>query len=190
MLQSKYGFAADDIVLLTLTRLSSKELYKGYDHVLLSLNHLKNTYPTIKYLIVGRYDDGEKKRLDAIIQQYSLESYVVFTGYIADEALADHYCLADIYVMPSKKEGFGIVFIEAMHYGLPVIAGNKDGSADALCDGKLGILVNPDEQEEINDAIEKIILNKEQYKPDDKLLSELFSYESYKKKFSFILQQL
>ena len=45
--------------------------------------------------------------------------------------------------MPSMKEGFGIVFIEAMCIGLPVIAGNKDGSVDALCNGKLGILVDP-----------------------------------------------
>lgn len=189
-LQAKYGFADNNIVLLTLTRLSSKELYKGYDHVLISLSKIKEQFPGIKYLVVGRYDAVEKKRLDAIIAQYSLQEYVVFTGYIPDEQLADHYCLADIYVMPSKKEGFGIVFIEAMHYGLPVIAGNKDGSTDALCNGKLGILVNPDQQEDINDAIEKIILNKEQYKPDDKLLTELFSYDSYKKKFSSILQQL
>jgi phosphatidyl-myo-inositol dimannoside synthase len=162
-LQRRYGFTNDNIVLMTLTRLSSKELYKGYDHVLLSINTLKNKFPAIKYLIVGRYDDVEKKRLELIISQYSLQDYIVFTGFVPDEELARHYSLADIYVMPSKKEGFGIVFIEAMHYGLPVIAGNKDGSADALCNGKLGLLVNPDDVQEITEAIEKIILKKEQY---------------------------
>lgn len=189
-LQKKYGFTNSNIVLMTLTRLSSKELYKGYDHVLFSINHLKEKYPDIKYLIVGRYDEAEKKRLDIIIQQYSLKPYVVFTGYIADAELAEHYSLADMYVMPSKKEGFGIVFIEAMHYGLPVIAGNKDGSVDALCNGKLGILVNPDNQIEINEAIEKIINQKEKYIPNQDLLLQYFSYSTYKNKLKQIIHTL
>lgn len=186
-LLNTYGFSPNDIVLLTLTRLSSKELYKGYDHVLYSLKDLKLRYPQIKYLIVGRYDDEEKERLDEIISQNNLQNEVVFTGYIKDEELASHYNLADLYVMPSKKEGFGIVFIEAMYYGLPVIAGNKDGSVDALCDGKLGLLVNPDDQKAINEAIEKIILKPDQYKPDHALLMKHFGYYSYKKKLKEIL---
>ena len=189
-LQKKYSFKKDDIVLMTLTRLSSKELYKGYDHVLFSLDILKDKYPNIKYLIVGRYDEEEKARLDTIIKELSLKDYVVFTGYIPDEELAKHYRLADIYVMPSKKEGFGIVFIEAMHYGLPVIAGNKDGSVDALCNGRLGILVDPDSQDEINKAIEKMITNRESFKPDPVLLMEYFRYEVYKKKLASILEKL
>lgn len=183
----KYGFADTDIILMTLTRLSSKELYKGYDHVLISLNNLKKQYPNIRYMIVGKYDEAEKKRLDGIIEEYSLQKYVIFTGYIPDIELAKHYCLGDIYVMPSKKEGFGIVFIEAMHYGLPVIAGNKDGSVDALANGKLGILVNPDDQDEINQAIEKIILNREQFVPQPALLHEKFSFQSYKNQLQEML---
>ena len=189
-LQKRYGFSNNDIVLMTLTRLSSKELYKGYDHVLISLSHLKERFPNIKYFIVGQYDAAEKKRLDEIISLHSLQQYVVFTGYIPDEDLAKHYCLADIYVMPSKKEGFGIVFIEAMHYGLPVIAGNKDGSTDALCNGRLGILVNPDDQEEIDNAIEKIILNREQFLPQSALLHEKFGYSSYKEKLKQVVSGL
>ncbi len=183
VLMSKYGFTKSNHILMTLTRLSSKELYKGYDHVLLSVNTLKEKYKDLKYLIVGRYDDAEKKRLDAIIHQHNLQQHVIFTGYVPDEDLARHYSLADVYVMPSKKEGFGIVFIEAMYYGLPVIAGNKDGSADALFNGELGMLVNPDNQLEINNAIEKMLLHKEQYKPDQNKLEQLFSYNSYKENF-------
>ncbi len=160
-LKKRYQFSNNDIILLTLTRLSSRELYKGYDHVLISLTHLKDHFLNIKYLIVGKYDIAERNRLDKIIKDHSLQQYVVFTGYIPDDELAKHYCLADIYVMPSKKEGFGIVFIEAMHYGLPVIAGNKDGSKDALLNGRLGILVDPDNQDEIDAAIEKIIAKQE-----------------------------
>ena len=73
----------------------------------------------------------------------NLSESVIFTGYVKDEEVAAHFSIADIYIMPSTKEGFGIIFIEAMFYGKPVIAGNKDGSADALQNGTLGILVNP-----------------------------------------------
>jgi phosphatidyl-myo-inositol dimannoside synthase len=189
LLKKRYNISGSDIVLLTLTRLSSKELYKGYDSVLIALTHLKNQFPNIKYLIVGKYDIAEKNRLDKIISDHSLQQYVVLSGYIPDEELAKHYCLADIYVMPSKKEGFGIVFIEAMHYGLPVIAGDKDGSVDALYNGKLGILIDPDDQEEINNAINNIILDRVKYLPDRNLLAEAFSFSNFKDKLSFVFKQ-
>ncbi len=103
-------------------------------------------------------------------------------GYIEDEELEDHFDISDMYVMPSRKEGFGIVFIEAMYYGLPVIAGNIDGSPDALLQGELGQLVNPENVKEIANAIANVIENKTSYTPDRNLLAEYFSYEVYKEK--------
>ncbi len=187
-LLSKLGFTKNDLVLMTLTRLSSKELYKGYDHVLESIYELKKKYPSIKYLIVGKYDDREKQRIDAIVERLSLQQQVVFTGFISDEELSRHYHAADLYVMPSKKEGFGIVFIEAMLYGLPVIAGNKDGSTDALLQGRLGLLVDPDDKAAITASIEKVMLDTTAYKPNRQLLMEHFGFEVYKKKLQTILQ--
>jgi phosphatidyl-myo-inositol dimannoside synthase len=189
-LLKKYGLSKSNIILLTLTRMSSKELYKGYDNVLYSIKTLKEKYPAIKYMIVGRYDEAEKHRLDNIIQQHSLQQHVVFTGYIPDEELAAHYSLADVYVMPSKKEGFGIVFIEAMYYGLPVIAGNKDGSVDAVGNGKLGILVDPDDQQNIDRSIEQVMLHTDSYKPDKTLLNQLFSYDVYKTRIQDIFSRV
>jgi glycosyltransferase involved in cell wall biosynthesis len=189
-LLKKYGLKNNDLVLITLTRLSSKELYKGYDHVLHSIKDLSIRYPSIKYLIVGRYDSAEKKRLDTIIEKEQIEDQVIFTGYIQDNEIAEHYNLADIYIMPSKKEGFGIVFIEAMYYGLPVIAGNKDGSADALLNGKLGLLVNPDNEEAIRNSIQTVINNKANYIPDKALLMEHFSFDAYKQKLTKILKEV
>jgi glycosyltransferase involved in cell wall biosynthesis len=89
--------------------------------------------------------------------------------------------------MPSEKEGFGIVFIEAMYYNKPVIAGNKDGSTDALLDGKLGLLVNPESLEEVTCAITRMIDHKEQYLPDRELLMENFSFPVYKEKWREVL---
>jgi asparagine synthase (glutamine-hydrolysing) len=186
-LLKKYHLEKEDIVLMTLTRLATKERYKGYDVVIRSLQNLRATNPHLKYLIVGKYDAKEKARLDKIIAREGLEDQVIFAGFVPDEELADHFNLADIYIMPSEKEGFGIVFIEAMYYNKPVIAGNKDGSTDALLDGKLGLLVNPVSIGEVSGAIMRMIRDKEQYLPDRQLLMQHFSYPVYKEKWREVL---
>jgi glycosyltransferase involved in cell wall biosynthesis len=172
---------------MTVTRLASAERYKGYDTVMESVHELSGAYPNLKYLLVGKYDTEEKRRLDRIVEKYSLQKQVVFAGFIPDSGLAEHFNLADIYIMPSTGEGFGVVFIEAMHYGKPVIAGNKDGSVDALLNGDLGLLVNPNHGEEITCAIKKILANKELYYPDQELLRENFGFDVYKKKWKKLL---
>lgn len=186
-LLARYGMNASDMVLLTLTRLASKEKYKGYDQVIQAVYELRNTHPAIKYLLVGKYDATEKARLDAIIKRLGLQNQVVFSGFIADEELAAHYALADVYIMPSQKEGFGIVFIEAMFYGKPVIAGNKDGSADALKNGNLGLLVDPDNQQQITHALVEVLSNTEKYIPNHQEVMQNFSFEVYKEKLKGIL---
>jgi glycogen synthase len=91
--------------------------------------------------------------------------------------------------MPSEKEGFGIAFIEAMYYHKPVIAGNKDGSVDALLNGKLGLLVNPGKREEVLKAIEKTLSNRNQFLPDQQLLQKHFSYAAYKENWREVLKE-
>ena len=95
--------------------------------------------------------------------------------------------MSDIYVMPSSKEGFGIVFIEAMFYGLPVIAGNADGSVDALLNGALGQIVDPRSAVEIKHALEKILENTKQFKPDEARLMQNFGYDAYKMRINDML---
>ena len=188
-LRSKYGYSLEDKVIFTLTRVSSRERYKGYDKVLQALVDLKKTFPEIRYLLAGNYDKREKEHLDKMIAELSLKDNVHIAGFIPEESLVDHFSMADIYVMPSMKEGFGIVFIEAMYYGVPVIAGNKDGSVDALCDGKLGSLVDPLDVRAIEDAIENILKNKEAYSPNRELLMQQFSYDQYKRKIERIIKE-
>jgi glycosyltransferase involved in cell wall biosynthesis len=189
-LLAKYNLSNDDTVLMTLTRLAFRERYKGYDQVIESLAALRKTSPRLKYLIVGKYDRQEKNRLDILLEKRNLTNEVIFTGFVPDEELALHFNLADIYIMPSTKEGFGIVFIESMYYNKPVIAGNKDGSVDALLNGKLGLLVDPGNQEEISESIRKIIADRETYMPDRQLLMENFSFPVYKEKWRSILARL
>ena len=186
-LLERYGLQAGDKILLTVARMADTEVYKGYDKVIQALPLLVDAYPDLRYLLVGSYGKKEKGRLDNMIRQQGLEGRVIIAGFVADEELAAHFNLADIFIMPSEKEGFGIVFIEAMFYGKPVIAGNIDGSVDALRNGELGLLVDPGNVEEIAAAVKKILANAGKFLPDADKLQAHFGYTAYKRKLSEFL---
>ena len=78
---------------------------------------------------------------------------VEYLGYVSKEQLLIEYNRASIYCSASLKEGFGVTPLEAMACGKPVLAGNKDGSVDALRQGELGVLIDPDNIEEIASAL-------------------------------------
>jgi glycosyltransferase involved in cell wall biosynthesis len=138
-------------VLLTLGRLAAEEQLKGFDEVLEILPDLTRLYPDITYLIVGEGDD--RSRLERKARELKGVARVVFTGYVSEEEKRDLYSLADVYVMPSRGEGFGIVLLEAMASGVPAIGSSQDGSREALLDGKLGLLVDPDDRNGLIDAV-------------------------------------
>ena len=187
LLLKRYGFNDNDIILLTLTRLSLKDRYKGYCFVLEALQEIIKTKPNIKYLLAGSYESDEKEFIEKLILSYNLKSSVIITGFIKEDELPAHFSLADIYVMPSIKEGFGIVFVEAMYYGVPVIAANVDGSSDALLQGELGLLTNPESAKEVTKALNKMLENYDAYLPNQKLLMDNFGYEAYKNKLEKLL---
>jgi len=154
-LMEKLGLKPDDFVILTVARLAKAEKYKGYDRVILALKGLISSYPGIKYILLGGGDDLE--RAEKLVKDNGLESNVIFAGSCHQDQLADFYNLCDCFVMPSHGEGFGLVFLEALACGKPVIAGNKDASVEALLGGEIGVLVSPDNLAAIREAIEKVI---------------------------------
>jgi asparagine synthase (glutamine-hydrolysing) len=138
-------------VLMTLGRLVSAERYKGFDEVLELMPELIKASPGLVYMVVG--DGSDQARLEEKARALGLADRVVFTGRIAETEKADHYRLADAYVMASRGEGFGFVLLEAMACGVPVIASERDGGREAVRDGELGILINPVDREELKCAI-------------------------------------
>ncbi|WP_316429482.1 glycosyltransferase family 4 protein [Leptolyngbya sp. NK1-12] len=131
---SKYGLA-DHKVLMTVARLWSGDIYKGVDVTIRALPQILQAIPNVKYLVIGRGDD--QPRLAKLAAELGVAERVVFAGFVPTADLVEHYRLADAYVMPSQ-EGFGIVYLEAMACGVPVLSGDADGSADPLQDGRLG----------------------------------------------------
>lgn len=149
----KHGIFPSDPILFTLTRLSSTELYKGYDLVLRTLPEILQSHPTLLYFIAGKADPAEQERLEGLIEELGLQNNVILLGFIPESQITSYYQLADVFIMPSRKEGFGLVFIEAAACGTKIIAGNRDGSRDALLNGDLGTLINPDNTDNIKAAI-------------------------------------
>lgn len=132
-------------VILTVGRLASSERYKGHDRVIRALPGVAARCPDVAYLIIGSGDD--RARLRTLARDAGVLDRVVLAGEIDDDDLPDHYALADVFAMPSTGEGFGIVFLEAVASGLAVIGGNRDGSLDALADGRTGRLIDPFDDE-------------------------------------------
>lgn len=154
-LLDKYFIKPTDKIILTIARLNYQERYKGYDKVIEALSQIKKEQKEFqfKYIIGGKADSKEKERLTNLIHNQDLDKHVHLCNFIPEEELIDHYLLSDIFAMPSKGEGFGIVLIEAAGCGNVVVAGNQDGSKEALKEGELGTLINPDSIEDIKSSI-------------------------------------
>jgi glycosyltransferase involved in cell wall biosynthesis len=154
-LLKRFKLTSDQPVILTVARLAGEERYKGYDQILRALSAVRRAVPQVHYILGGKGPD--KPRIVELVRGLQLEDAVTLAGYIPDHELCGFYNLCDVFAMPSKAEGFGIVFLEALACGKPVIAGNKDGSVDAVMNGKLGVLVDPDNVAEIAETLIRVL---------------------------------
>lgn len=142
-------------VILTVTRLASTERYKGVDHVLRAVARVRATRPALKHVVIGDGDD--RSRLESLARQLGLDGTVEFRGLVSPAELARAYAEAALFVMPSKKEGFGIVYLEAALFGRPSIAARAGGAPEAVEDGCTGRLVSGDDVGETAAAIETML---------------------------------
>jgi phosphatidylinositol alpha-1,6-mannosyltransferase len=133
----------DERVLLTVGRMDSRERYKGHDRVIAAIPDLIAQGHDIIYIIIGEGDD--RARLDDLAQRAGVAERVRFLGAVSLQYLAEAYRMADLFLMPSTGEGFGIVFLEAMASGTPALGLDAAGASDPLADGELGTVVSEDD---------------------------------------------
>jgi glycosyltransferase involved in cell wall biosynthesis len=126
-------------VILTVSRLSRSDRYKGIDHLIEAMPAILAAAPGTKLRIVGRGDDSH--RLQDLARTHKLSAAVEFAGFVSDEQLRHEFARCTVFALPSQKEGFGLVFLEAMAYGKPCLAANEGGAPEVI-DESSGRLVS------------------------------------------------
>lgn len=186
--RSKLNLNDNQKLIITIGRLLNSEAYKGYDKTIEAIAKLNNN--NIVFHIIGKSEEIEKDRIQKLIIENNLQTQVKLIGFVNDDELISYYQAADLFVMPSKGEGFGLVFIDAMANGLRVIGGNADGSVDAISNFPESYLVNPDDVDEILNSISIAINTKWSIEDKNKLsqnCKELFSAEKFELKIAQLL---
>jgi phosphatidyl-myo-inositol dimannoside synthase len=116
---------------------------------------------------------------------------VHFAGFVPDEELPSYYEAAEVFAMPSFSEGFGLVYLEAMYHGKPCIAGNRDGAHEVVSDGQTGILVEPGNVQQIQDALLRLLLDRETAQQmgtaGRQRLQRCFTYEQFATRLTKLL---
>ena len=151
-------------VILTVARMDASEQYKGHDVVLRALSSVIGEVANLIYVIVGDGDD--RPRLESLAQELGVANHVVFTGEINDSELVALYQRSELFVLPArtvvsspnpKGEGFGIVFLEAMAFGKPVVGPRYGAPAEIIRDGQNGFLVDPEDPASVAEALSRLL---------------------------------
>lgn len=190
-LLQKHDLMPDQPVILTVNRLAGGESYHPYDRVLEALPQIRQALPNVHYMIVGQGND--RPRLEALIAARQLQDCVTLAGFVPDDELVDYYNLCDVFAMPSKLEGFGIVFLEAMASGKPVLGSCRDGATEPIGQGRFGALVDPDDTDAISTTLIHILQgtypNPLMYQPEQlrQVAIDQFGYEPFKHTLGHLL---
>lgn len=180
-LAARYGLTGQR-TLLTMARLDARERYKGVDEIIDLLPSLAPEFPDLRYLVVGDGDD--RPRLQRKAATAGLAGRVVFAGWVPDDQKAAHYRLADAFAMPGRGEGFGIVFLEAMACGIPVLASAIDGSREAVLDGQLGLLADPRDPADLRAKLGALLRQPRGQAPAG---LSVFAYDAFARKVGALL---
>lgn len=136
-------------------RMSSSERYKGHDQLILAWPRVLADVPDATLVMVGRGDDVERLRAKAAA--VGLGRSIHFPGFLPDAAVRAMLSHAGVFAMPSRGEGFGLVYLQAMRAGVPCLGSRDDAAADVIVDGETGLLVPRQDPEAIAGALLRLL---------------------------------
>jgi phosphatidyl-myo-inositol dimannoside synthase len=151
-------------IVLTVGRFNAVDWHKGQDRIIQVLPKVLRHVPEAHYLLAGKGLDEPKLR--HLAQQAGVADQVIFAGAVSQRELPEFYAACDIYAMPTRHlrladavvfEGFGTVFAEAAAAGRPVIGGRTGGVQDAVVDGETGLLIDPESDHELSQAMVRLL---------------------------------
>lgn len=166
VLKKKLGLEKSKIILVV-CRLSSE---KGLKYMIDAFEIIKEKKDNVKLVLAGK--GGLREELEDYVDSKGLSDDVIFLGHINYTDLPEYYSLADVFVLPSLKEGLGLSIAEAMSCGAPVVASNTGGITDIVKEKETGLLVEPKNSLSISGATLMVL--------DDKKLSSKLVHNAYK----------
>ncbi len=146
-------------VILTVGRWLATERYKGMDTLILALPRLLLRWPDLQLVLVGSGDD--RQWLESIAQESGVRLHVHFLTDLPYSELSACYAAARVFALPSRGEGFGFVYLEAMARSKPVIGGAHGGAPEVIQDGVTGYLVQYGDSVQLATSIDAILSNPE-----------------------------
>jgi phosphatidylinositol alpha-1,6-mannosyltransferase len=170
--------------ILVVSRLDSVNPYKGVDTMIEAMSLIVRYLPTAQLRIVG--GGGDRHRLEALAAELALGDSIHFCGTVDDTKLSEEYQACDIFALPSRKEGFGLVYLEALSYGKPCIAARAGGATDVVNDD-VGTLVEYGDVDQIMLAVIDLI----KYPRDLQVMksrAESFGFQAFKRRLAETLK--
>jgi len=181
-LEKSLGIQPDDKVIISVSRLVPKN---GLDLLIEAVSEIKKLGNSeIKLLILGV--GPLKKELVSSIKYQGLEDSVIFAGTIGQEELPKYLKISDVFVRPSRSEGLGSAFLEAMAAGVPIIGTKVGGIPDFLEDRKTGLFTKPEPKDiasKINIILENSVLRQEIIKNSSNLVREKYNWNNIADEF-------
>ena len=151
------GFPRTGRIILTVGRWDTAERYKGADTLIAALPRVLKAEPDTSLVLVG--DGNDRARLEQIAGELGVSEHAHFLFGLTPEQLFACYANCDAFALPSRGEGFGLVFLEAMAHAKPVIGGAHGGIPDIVEDGVTGLLVPHGDVERLAQALESLLAN-------------------------------
>jgi len=141
-------------VLLSVSRLIRS---KGIELVLLALKQLISRHQELDYVVIG--DGPEKKRLHELAQNLGIQQRVTFLGNLSHREVMEYMGLCEVFCLPSWQETFGLVYVEAMLHGKPVVGCRGQGIDGLIVEGESGLLAEPQDVRSLINALEFLLDN-------------------------------
>jgi glycosyltransferase involved in cell wall biosynthesis len=175
--------------LLTVARLDPANKYKGIDDVIRSLPIVARRVPAVTLTVVG--DGADRSRLESLARGLRVGHRVRFLGAISDEDLVEAYRQCDVFTLPSGQEGFGLVFIEAMAAGKPVVAVDARATSEVVLADRTGILVDYADVSAISEGLVTLLTNESLRRQmgarAQRLVEERFTFDRFSRRVGELL---
>jgi phosphatidylinositol alpha-1,6-mannosyltransferase len=181
---------AADLEVLVVGRLAAGERYKGHEQLIRAWRGVVDRVPDARLVVAGDGDDAP--RLKRMAMETGVGDVVRFTGFLTRQELEDAYARAAMFALPSRGEGFGLVYLEAMAHGLACLGSIHDAASEVIANGDTGALVDPDDSDALGRTIADLLESPAQRRAmgeaGRRRVDRLFRYDRFRTHVTALLE--